>query len=202
MNHRIENVQLLHEQSRQLLTAVSEGKGKELLGNLVAGIENLEKNWIGSDAAVQIQRVVEVHNALVGFVNALGQFGVDSSKVASNYREIQRTNGAALENLEPLNFAAYNTRVVNVNAADTIQINSDAEVGRNHIIAATSNLSDFYNTVKSIYGDMIERNWTQGTGREAAIEAFGTFSSKYPTYQEVLDSVSKNVTTALSNYQM
>ncbi len=201
MNHNIVNVQLLHDQAKELRDIISAGYGRDLFNNLSSGVRNLEQNWIGADAAVQIQNVVGVHNALVVLVNALGEFAVESSKVASNYREIQRTNGAtSLEGLSLLTFEPYTNISTNAVSVDTIAINSEATNGREYINSAVENLTKLFEAVSGKYREMIEENWTQGTGRDSAIEAFNLFSNKYTEFKTALETVAANVKNALINY--
>ena len=96
MNHKVNSVQSLYDDSVSLYNGVVNGTAVNLINDLNQGIENLKNTWQGKDAGVQIQNVVNVHNSLVGIRNALGQIAVDCSKIASNYREIQNANGAGL----------------------------------------------------------------------------------------------------------
>ena len=48
--------------------------------------------------------------------------------------------------------------------------------------------------------DEIMGNWTVGSGRTAALDAFNSFSANVNKYKETLSEVSSNITKALQNY--
>lgn len=203
MNHKVNNVQQLHNDATSLMNNVVIGSGEAsadtILANLYSGIENLKANWKGKDAGVQIQALIRVHNAMVSMRNALAQLAVDSSKIASNYREIQNSNGAGLENLGILSFEAKVNLSDYTDTADTININEEANTGKQRIDAANNNIEAFITNVKSGY-TAIKENWTAGAGRDAAEGAFDSFLSNAAQYKQVLAEVSTNITTALQNY--
>lgn len=205
MNHKVNNVQQLHTDATSLMNNVVKGSGEAsadtILANLNAGIENLKVNWKGKDAGVQISSLIRVHNAMVAVRNALAQLAVDSSKVAVNYREIQNANGAGLESLGSLSFEAKTNLSDYTDVADTININSEANTGKQRIDAANNNMDAFIGNVKSSY-EAIKENWTAGTGRDSAEGAFSSFITNVGQYKQVLAEASTNITTALQNYTM
>lgn len=205
MNHKVNNVQQLHNDAVSLMnnvvTGSNESSADTILANLNAGIENLKINWKGKDAGVQIQSVIRIYNAMVSIRNSLAELAVDSSKIASNYREIQNSNGAGLENLGILSFEAKVNLSDYTDTADTIDINPEANTGKTKIDAANNNIDTFISNVKSSYTKITE-NWTVGTGRDKATSAFDSFISNANQYKQVLADVSKNITTALQNYTM
>lgn len=205
MNHKVNNVKQLHDDASSLMNNVVCGTGEAsadtILANLKAGIENLKANWKGKDAGVQIQSLIKVHNAMISVRNALAQLAVDSSKVASNYREIQNSNGAGLENLNVLTFESKSNLADYSDTADTIDINSQANTGKQKVDAANNNIDSFIGNVKTSY-NAIKENWTVGTGRDSAEEAFSSFISNVAQYKQVLAEASSNISTALQNYTM
>ncbi|MBQ2872656.1 MAG: hypothetical protein IJE89_01490 [Bacilli bacterium] len=205
MNHKVNNVQQLHSDASSLMNNVVLGSGDAsadtILANLNAGIENLKANWKGKDAGVQILSLIRVHNAMVSVRNALAQLAADSSKVAANYREIQNANGAGLEILGVLTFEAKSNLADYSDTADTVDINSQANTGKQNIDAANNNIDAFIGNVKSSYS-AIKENWTVGTGRDSAEEAFSSFISNVAQYKQVLAETSSNIATALQNYTM
>lgn len=202
MNHKVNNVQNLHESAVSLYNNVvvnGDASADAILTNLNQGIENLKNNWKGKDAGLRIEEVIKVHNAMVSVRNALASLAVDSSKVASNYREIQNANGAGLEDLTNLSFEAKTNLGDYTDTADTIDISAAAEQGKKLIDTANNSLDTFTSNVKVKY-DEIMQNWTAGTGRDAAQNAFDSFISNANQYKQVLSDVSANITKALQNY--
>lgn len=203
MNHKVESVQGLHDDAFALYNNVVVGaadySADTLINNLDEGIKTLKNCWKGKDAGVQIQNVITVYNALVNIRNVLGNLAVDSSKIASNYREIQNANGAGLETLGVVSSENKTIMEDYVDNADKIDITPEAEGGKAKIDSANSNMDLFISEV-SKYFNNIMNNWTVGTGREEAKSAFDTFNSNSAQYKEILSSVSKNISTALQNY--
>ena len=137
---------------------------------------------------------------MVDIRNALLQLAIDSSKIASNYREIQNSNGANLETLMPL-MADVKTKLppyVDANG-DTVSITPEANEGKAKVDTATSAMNGFIQNVNRTYHKIME-NWTIGTGRDKAVEAFNAFMSKSKMYQQTLSDVSQSISTAVKNY--
>ena len=202
MNHKVKNVQGLYESAMTLYNNVVVGgdsSADTILYNLNQGIENLKQNWKGKDAGLRIQEVIRVYNAMVSVRNALAQFAEASSKVAANYREVQNANGAGLETLTTLSIEVKTNLGDYSDTADTIDINPAAANGRNSINSANDALESFKLAVQTKYGEIME-NWTAGTGRDAAQNAFYSFVANVNKYKQTLSEVSSNITDALQNY--
>lgn len=202
MDHKVANVQQLHDDAMYLynnLVVGGENSADYILNNLSQSVDNLKSNWKGRDAGVRIQEIIEVHNAMVAVRNALAQLSSDSSRVAVNYRNIQIANGAGLDELAVINFDTKSRLAGHTDTADTVDINPQAEVGRNLIDSANNALDTFRVEVKTRYDDIMG-NWTVGSGRNAAKDAFDSFSANVNKYKETLTEVSSNITKALQNY--
>ena len=202
MDHKVANVQQLHDDAMYLynnLVVGGENSADYILNNLSQSVDNLKSNWKGRDAGVRIQEIIEVHNAMVTVRNALAHLSSDSSRVAVNYRNIQIANGAGLDELAVINFDTKSRLTEHTDTADTIDINPQAEVGRNLIDGANNALDTFRVEVKTRYDDIMG-NWTVGSGRNAAKDAFDSFSANVNKYKETLTEVSSNITKALQNY--
>jgi hypothetical protein len=61
-------------------------------------------------------------------------------------------------------------------------------------------MNGFIGDVKKYYGQIMD-NWTSGTGRDQATEAFDTFLANSGKYKETLNNVSNSITQAIKNYQ-
>lgn len=202
MDHNVSNVQSLYETAHDLYSNVvlnGDNSADSILYNLNQGIENLKNNWKGVDAGIRIQEVIRVHNAMIAIRNALAKLAVDSSKVASNYRDIQIANGAGKETLAVLSCEPKTVLGDYSDTADTIYINPSAEAGKKLIDTANTSIETFVGNVKVKYDDIMQ-NWTAGTGRDAANEAFESFIANANTYRQTLSEVSENITKALRNY--
>lgn len=204
MNHKVTSVSDLYTSAKNLFEhgVVNDeiSSADTIITNISSGIEILKNCWKGKDAGVQIQNLIVVHNAMVGIRNVLGSLSVDASKIASNYREIQNANGAGLEVLTPLAIEPRSTLENYSDVLDTISITSEAKEGKVKVDAANGAMDQFISTVQNYY-DEIMTNWTIGTGREEAENAFSTFMNHSQEYKETLNSVSASIATAVQNYE-
>lgn len=202
MNHNVRNVQGLHEDAMYLyhnLVVGGDNSADSILYNLNQAIENLKSNWKGKDAGTRIQELISVHNSMVSVRNSLAQLATDSSKVSANYREIQNANGAGLDVLTTVSYEVKTVLPEHVDTADTININPQAEAGKNLIDSANTMLDSFTSEVKTRYNNIME-NWTMGSGRDAAQNSFDSFIANVGKYKLTLTDVSTNITKALQNY--
>ena len=203
MNHKVNSVQNLYDDAVGLFNNVVTGgantSADRIISNIMAGIDNLKGCWEGKDAGVQIQNLVVVHNGMVEIRNALGSLAVDSSKIASNYRNIQNANGAGLEELGVLSCEERAKTADYSDTRDTVSITEEANQGKAKIDAANDAMDGFIGDVKKYYGQIMD-NWTNGTGRDQATEAFDTFLANSAKYKETLNNVSNSITQAIKNY--
>ena len=203
MNHTVENIQKLYDDSYTLYNTYVIGgsnSADSILDNLYRGIENLKNNWKGQDAGVQIANIVRVYNQMVAHRNALAQLAVDTSKIAAGYREIQIAN--SVTGLEPLNVIVFEHKTYLPEYSDVsvgLSINGDATNGKNSIDNASGEMDSFVASIKTIYETLIS-NWKSGPGRDNAIAAFDTVFASINNYKLTLSEASVNVATALKNY--
>lgn len=204
MNHKVQSVQALYEDATELfrrhVLGSEETSADSIINNLNDGIGILKNCWKGKDAGVQINNIVTVFNGMIDVRNALLQLATDSSKIASNYREIQNSNGANLEALAPL-LSDVKTKLPEYvdPTPDTVSITPEANNGKAKVDAAANAMGGFIQNVMRTY-DKIMENWTVGTGREKAIEAFNSFQAKSKSYEKTLMEVSQSISTAVKNY--
>ncbi len=207
MNHKVNSVANLYTSSIELYNKVVIGtndtSAASIAKNLREGIEALKNSWQGMDAGTQINNVVTVYNAVVKIKNLLSSLTVETSKIAADYRAIQRANGANnLEELMKIKEDAPDTVMPEYSdSRDTVNITQDAVNGKNKVDAANTGMDGFITDVKR-YFDEIMSNWTMGPRRDEAKQSFDEFVSKAPTYKNLLAEVSQSITTALQNYGM
>ena len=201
MDHRVSDVQLLYDDAVALYNDVVCNKADTIIDDLKKATETLEKCWEGVDAAVQINHVIDVHNAMTKVRNALAGLSRDSSFVASKYREIQNANRAGLQALEPVTIGAEKTAMdPYVDDRDTINITSDAEQGK-VLLDTVNNMYDEFAAEVNRYYSNIMSNWQMGTDRDNAESAFEEFIEGSKKYKAILEGVSQSITEALRNYQ-
>ena len=202
MNHRVNNVQQLYEDSKNLYNNVVLGKADGIINDLNQAINALKSGWEGRDAGVQINNVVDVYNAMAKIRNALAELSKDSSTVASGYREIQNANRANLENLPPLVIEGEKSPMSPYqDDRDTINITAEAMNGKTLLDNVNNAYEEFKSDVNRHYQAIMD-NWKAGFGRENAEAAFNDFMNNANKYKTILEDVSRSLTDAIRNYKM
>ena len=203
MNHRVQSVQDLYEDAVSLfkrgVMGTEDQSADTIITNLGNAINILKGCWEGSDAGVQINNIVTVYNGMIDIRNALVSLASDSSKIASNYREIQKSNGAQLDALIPLVAEERTKLPAYSDTRDTVNITPQANEGKTKVDAANAAMDAFISNVKMYY-EKIMQNWTAGTNRDKAQNAFSLFISKSNSYKELLNNVSVSISNAVKNY--
>ena len=89
--------------------------------------------------------------------------------------------------------------LVNEFDIEEADITPEANNGKSKIDAANNSMDGFISEVSKYYNSIME-NWTVGTGRDNAVQAFDSFIANSNQYKEVLSEVSTSIATALQNY--
>ena len=207
MNHKVNSVADLYISSTELygkmVVGNEEMSAAMIEKNLREGIEILKNSWAGVDAVTQINNVVTVYNAIVKVKNALADLAFETTKIAADYRSIQRANGATnLEDLVVVKEEAPDFFMSPYSdTRDTVNVGQEAVNAKSKIEAASNAMSLFMTETKK-YFDQIMENWTAGPNRDKAAVAFDEFTQSVPRYKNLLEEVSRSLTTALQNYGM
>lgn len=202
MDHKIDDVQRLYDDSASLYNNVVKEKADGIINNLNRAINTLKNSWEGKDAGVQINNVVDVYNAMIKIRNALANLSKDSTTVASGYREIQNANRANFESLAPIttdgdkpDMSPYQ------DDRDTINITTEAINGKALLDSVNNAYEEFKSDVNRHYQAIME-NWKAGFGRDDAEVAFNDFMNNANKYKSILEDVSRSITDAIRNYKM
>ena len=202
MNHKVNDVQQLYTDARNLYNVVVKDQADSIIADLGSAIAILKNSWKGVDAGVQINSVIDVYNGMANVRNALAGLAKDSSAVAVNYRDIQRLNSASIDALAPIEIdASIPPMEAYQDVRDTIDISTEAVSGKSKL-DSTNDSYDAFRTAVDRYYNAIMENWQAGPGRNNAEGAFAEFMSNANKYKQILEDVSKSITTALSNYQL
>ena len=202
MNHKVNNVQQLYDDAKNLYNNVVLGKADNIINSLDQAITTLKNSWAGMDAGIQINNVVDIYNAMTKIRNALASLAKDSSQIASSYREIQNANRANLENLAPLIIEGEKAPMASYqDTRDTVEISQEAMNGKTLLDNVNTSYEEFKSDVTRYY-EAIMNNWQAGFGRSNAESAFGEFITNADKYKNVLNEVSQSITDAIKNYTM
>lgn len=202
LNHKVDRVQDLYNSSEELYNNVvikGDCSVENMLEDLGNAITNLKTYWHGADAGLNIQKVITIYNSLVEVRNALASLACDSSGVAELYRNIQIANGVNMPEIQRLHYSDKGKLEDYTDNKDTIDISPEAEQGKNNIEAVVNSMDTFITNVNTKYNEIMD-NWTQGTGRNNADQAFTEFLNKAAEYKKTLTGVSDTIANALKNY--
>ncbi|MBR4694145.1 MAG: hypothetical protein IKP07_04975 [Bacilli bacterium] len=202
LNHKVDRVQDLYNSSEELYNNVvikGDCSAENMLEDLGNAITNLKTYWHGADAGLNIQKVITIYNSLVEVRNALASLACDSSGVAELYRNIQIANGVNMPEIQRLHYSDKGKIEDYTDNKDTIDISPEAEQGKNNIEAVVNSMDTFITNVNTKYNEIMD-NWTQGTGRNNADQAFTEFLNKAAEYKKTLTGVSDTIANALKNY--
>lgn len=203
LNHKVENVQQLLDDSKMLLTKTTNGNvnsAYSIINDLETAYNTLVGCWKGMDAGVQINNIVQVHNAMVTFRAKMADMAVYAYSIGVDYRKIQNSNGAAVD--VPSNLSDDATASVlpeYQDNSDTVDITPTANDAKLKVDNAKSSFEDLNNNFENLKNSILN-NWVAGDRHEEFEGAFIDFKSSFAKYQELLENASQNITNALNNY--
>ena len=204
LNHKLHNIQQILDDSKRLLEVVTNGgdtSAYAIIKNLDDAFLNLSDNWKGRDASKQINNLVTVYNGMVGFRQKMSELAIAAYEVGILYSKIQSANGAPVDiptsledDIHPNLKDHYDDGF-----ASTVDINPQVLDGKSSIDRAKNSFGDLENNFRGLMTSIFN-NWTAGDGRSELEEYFQNFSSKFGEYQQLLDDISKEITTSIGNY--
>ncbi len=203
LNHKVEDIQLLLDDAKNLLKNVTNGQTSSaysIIQDLTSAYDILTSCWKGTDAGVQINNIVHVHNEMVLFRQKMAEMAIAAYQVGIYYREIQSANGSSVEIPSPLSDdVVVATKAEYKDNTDTVNITEIAIEGKNKLNNATKTFEE----LKNLFGsakDSIFNNWLAGDKRSEYEDFFANFNTKFTNYEEMLNNIAENITQALRNY--
>lgn len=200
MNHKVNNIQQLYDDTKDLYTNQVVGEADAMLNDLNNCIIGLRNNWKGIDAGKNINKVIKTYNNIVFIRNSLLNLCIDTSTIAHNYREIQNANGAGLEELIVITGDSVSVMGEDeIDITDQVSINPEVSQAKASLDTCKNSIEGFITNVSAKFTS-ISDNWVMGPKREEAVSSFEQFGRIATDSQTFLNDVSADITTALSNY--
>jgi len=200
MEHRVENVGSLFEDSKKILIEVVKGTTDDMLGNISSAINNLKNTWKGKDAGVQIMNVITTYNILVKFRNDLSKIATNCMEIAAKYRNVHISNGVSAEHFSVSRIDDLPTLQEYFDNADTVNILPQADSSRASLEKAVVNMESLLTLIREYQGKIFN-NWVSGgSTRENAYFVFENFIRTADRYSTSLSDTAKSIKTALTNY--
>ena len=176
-------------------------EGVRLFQKMESNISSLRVNWIGSDATVQINNLIQVHDALVALVT-------DAKKVTSYAGEriiamqnVRRANGSAGSVGSELDSAEPSHQTIS-QVPETAQF--DVKPGAVNDLATLTEICGEFEKFSSTFTEKkneLFSNWTDGADIATAKQCFQTFEENASTYATYLNKAKENLEIAVSNIQ-
>lgn len=203
LNHKVENVGKLLEDSKNLLENITNGASNSAYG-IIKYLDDsytiLTGCWKGMDAGVQINNIVTVYNAMVTFRRNMADMAIFAHSIGIHYREIQSLNGANVEVPAPINDGvSVSAKAEYHDNTDTIDITPEAMTAKNKLDIAKNSFEDLKSSFASLKNAILS-NWTAGDRHDEFEGIFQDFESSFKKYEELLNEVCETITKALANY--
>ncbi len=198
MNITVLRLDDAYEQCSGLVGLIN-GDGANLLSSLASTIADLKKDWIGNDATVHINGLIDVHKNMYNILaDAKESVAYAASRVIA-MQETRNKNGGAgnigatidgkTPELEP---------IPTLEQTEIYKVFPEANNDLNELKDECTRFESF--VVKFLeQKDDLMSNWQEGALREKAETAFNTLESNYGTYKKIMTSARDNLEIAINN---
>lgn len=198
MDINVNNLDLGYEQCEGL-NRLANNKGQELMSDLSNNIANLRVHWVGNDAMMHINNLIELHSYLGRMISAALEVTSNAADAMIAIQEIRRANGATMGNVgTKLPSSTSFNSIANVTATTQYYVEPAAVTDLNELKNIQSNFNEFMSMFKS-QRDELFSNWKAGANKgnaEARFQEFVDLSNKYNSY---LDNAIDNLEKATKN---
>lgn len=180
--------------------ALASGEGATMTSNLKKVIGNLQIHWIGNDATIHINNLMDVCGGLDSIINSVMAVAHNVSIPIVNAQTIRNSNGGdgdvgnviSYNQQAPLGFQKLSTTTEYY--VDPVGAPNDYVELCNICNSFTSFCNKF-----SQYREELMGNWTAGTDRDRAVSDFSEFESNVSDYTKKLNEAKDNLENATSN---
>ncbi len=200
MNISISNLDEGYNQISDFNSYVT-SEGVSLFQALEANIASLRNNWIGSDATVQINNLIKVHDALVALVTDAKRVTAFAGERIIAMQNVRRANGSAGSVGSELDGSEPSHETITA-VPDTVQF--DVKPGASSDLADLTTICQKFNVFTSQFTEkknVLFSNWTEGANIETAKSSFQQFENNAATYNSYLTQAKENLGVAVSNIQ-
>lgn len=199
MNINVENLDLGYSQCEGLNKLVI-SKGQDLMGDLSTNIANLKLHWVGNDAMVHINNLIDLYTYLGRMISSALEVTSNAADAMIAIQEIRRMNGASMGSVGTKlpAFTTFNN-IATVTVTTQYFVEPEAVNDLSTLKGIYSSFNEFMNSFKS-QKDELFSNWKSGANKgnaEARFAEFMDVTNKYNTYLESaidnLEKATKNI---------
>ena len=198
MDIQVSNLNEGYNQCEGLNSLVS-STGESLISNLETNINNLKVHWIGSDATVHINNLIQVHDALVALISDAKSTTSDAGNKIIAIQEVRSANGGGGSIGSPLSSAAPNSSsIAQCESTEEYYVDPSASSDYTMLQEECTSFTTFISDFKAKKEALLQ-NWTAGANREQAVANFNEFEGNAETYNKYLTEARDNLGIAVSN---
>lgn len=199
MNINVDNLDLGYSQCEGLNKLVI-NKGQDLMSDLSTNIANLKVHWVGNDAMIHINNLIELYSYLGRMVSSALEVTSNAADAMIAIQEIRRMNGASMGSVGTKlpAFTNFNS-IANVTVTTQYYVEPAAVSDLNTLKGIRDSFNEFMNNFKNQKDDLFS-NWKSGANKNSAEARFAEFvdvTNKYNTYLESaidnLEKATKNI---------
>ena len=195
---RLENLDEAHSQATKLYNTGSKN-GVEILNQLETLINNLKNHWIGEDGTKHINRLIEIHDKLQGFLSVTLENTRDAVSKIVQVQEVRRANGGSGVVGEVV--AQVTDFVKSIEKAETTaEYFIDPAINEDYsfLEGIEEKFKSFDNDFKNEKNDLMQ-NWKSGNNREQIQAQFDQIESLGQEAEKVLAEVKQELSTSINN---
>ena len=173
--------------------------GEPLTTKLNATIGALKKNWIGPDATLHINRLIDIYDEVSDVVQAVHALAYDASKEIVHQQEVLSSNGGRVNVGAVINNLYDIAKIERV--PDTVEVfNNPTELPNNlrDLSIVKEDFTNFSQQFNNLKNDL-ERIWISGANRENIVNGFDEFTSLTTTFTKNLEVAESDLTTVVKN---
>lgn len=197
-NIELKDVNLGYRQCKELSDLVTK-EGEKILGDLSATVVSLQKNWVGADATVHINNLIDVRDSLNDFVGAAKKITSATGACIIDVQNVIRANGGATEVGDPLpSTIASVSSIAKLDTTTEFRVDPAASNDYTDLENECSAYQQFVDKFSNLK-DQLFANWIKGAGKEDAVKCFNQFLDESVNHKKMMDDAKNNLSTAISN---
>lgn len=196
-NVKVTNLDQAYDECVSLYNVATQGKG--LCNSLNSNINSLKGNWIGSDATLHINNLIDIHDALGIIVGETQKIVTEVCECIINIQRVRRANGGSGNVGDSLSTEYYQAEAI-TRVDETSEYDCKAGARSDQLLLSgicmeyDNFCKDFINAENTLLG-----NWQEGSNIENAKRLFNEFIEVSTANKTKLKEALDNLTTAVNN---
>lgn len=164
-------------------------------------IDSLKTNWIGSDATMQINSLIDIRSALYDIARSSIQISYETVQVIRAMQEVRSSNGGGaitVSSPEITSMPATERDITKLQDTNQYDVKEGANQDYTSLTAVRDGFNSFLDQYNSDYNTLTS-NWTEGGHREELVQIHKSLNEHSSEFLQVLETAIKNLETALQN---